>query len=153
MELHSTDERWIVRIHRELLDMAHGRWLWSEAAQERWRLRDREALRQVARSAQARPILTACVLAHWGRVETDTWPEPLDPAPAKAWLDALRAAGVTQVEDADRLAWAAYRAGDFAAAEEWLRRAPAKAPMALWVRARLRIRLTRACWHGSLRKC
>jgi len=43
VELRSAPERWVVRIHRELLDMAHGRWLWSEAAQERWRLRDREA--------------------------------------------------------------------------------------------------------------
>jgi hypothetical protein len=37
------DESWIVRFQRELLDVAHGRWLWSRAAQERWRLRDREA--------------------------------------------------------------------------------------------------------------
>jgi hypothetical protein len=37
------DEKWIVGIQRELLDMAHGRWLWSQAAQERWRLRDAEA--------------------------------------------------------------------------------------------------------------
>ena len=32
-----------VRIVRELLDLAHGRWLGSEAARERWRLRDLEA--------------------------------------------------------------------------------------------------------------
>lgn len=31
------------RICRELLDVAHGRWLWSEAAKERWLLRDFEA--------------------------------------------------------------------------------------------------------------
>ena len=37
-------ERWLVRIQREILDMAHGRWLWSKAAQERWRLRDSEAV-------------------------------------------------------------------------------------------------------------
>ena len=37
-------ERYPVRLLRELLDMAHGRWLWSEAAQERWRLRDGEAV-------------------------------------------------------------------------------------------------------------
>jgi hypothetical protein len=37
-------ERYPVRILREVLDMAHGRWLWSEAAQERWRLRDAEAI-------------------------------------------------------------------------------------------------------------
>lgn len=37
-------ERWLVRIQRDLLDMAHGRWLWSKAAQERWRLRDAESV-------------------------------------------------------------------------------------------------------------
>lgn len=37
-------ERWLVRIQRDILDMAHGRWLWSRAAQERWRLRDSEAV-------------------------------------------------------------------------------------------------------------
>jgi len=36
-------ERWPVRFQREILDMAHGRWLWSEAAKERWRIRDKEA--------------------------------------------------------------------------------------------------------------
>lgn len=42
-ELEALNERWGVRFQRELLDMAHGRWLWSEAAKERWRIRDREA--------------------------------------------------------------------------------------------------------------
>lgn len=41
--LQEVQEEWIVKIQREILDMAHGRWLWSQAAQERWRLRDREA--------------------------------------------------------------------------------------------------------------
>jgi hypothetical protein len=36
-------DSWQVRILREVLDIAHGRWLWSGAAQERWRLRDAEA--------------------------------------------------------------------------------------------------------------
>jgi hypothetical protein len=43
LKLQEFEERWVVRIQREILDMAHGRWLWSNAAQERWRLRDREA--------------------------------------------------------------------------------------------------------------
>jgi len=42
-ELQQIPEVWPVRIQREILDMAHGRWLWSEAAQDRWRLRDYEA--------------------------------------------------------------------------------------------------------------
>ena len=43
-ELHEHRERWVVNVLREVLDMSHGRWLWSEAAQERWRLRDQEAV-------------------------------------------------------------------------------------------------------------
>lgn len=43
IELRSYTERWPVRLTRELLDTAHGRRLWSEAAKERWRRRDYEA--------------------------------------------------------------------------------------------------------------
>lgn len=43
IELRQHQERYPVRILRELLDMAHGRHLWTAAAQERWRLRDVEA--------------------------------------------------------------------------------------------------------------
>ncbi|HEX6964843.1 MAG TPA: hypothetical protein VF166_03515 [Gemmatimonadaceae bacterium] len=42
--LEEIPERYPVRILRELLDMAHGRHLWSAAARERWRLRDVEAV-------------------------------------------------------------------------------------------------------------
>lgn len=36
-------DRWIVRIQREIIDVAHNRWIWTRAAQERSRLRDQEA--------------------------------------------------------------------------------------------------------------
>jgi len=36
-------EAWIVGFTREMLDIAHGRALWSVAAQDRWRIRDAEA--------------------------------------------------------------------------------------------------------------
>jgi hypothetical protein len=41
--LEEKQDPWPIRIQREILEMAHGRWLWSEAAQERLRLRDLEA--------------------------------------------------------------------------------------------------------------
>ncbi len=41
--LREIEERRIVGSLRELLNTAHGRWLWSKAAEERWRLRDLEA--------------------------------------------------------------------------------------------------------------
>jgi hypothetical protein len=100
-------------------------------------LDDAGALRQIARSTEARPIFTAWVLSNWNREDYDG---PLDPTPAKKWLAAVQAAGVIQTDGADRLAWAAYRAGDFAAAEAWAKRAPADAPMARWTRAKLLLR-------------
>ena len=43
LPLREQRDRWRLRVLREVLDMSHGRWLWSGAAQERWRLRDAEA--------------------------------------------------------------------------------------------------------------
>ncbi|HEY4591094.1 MAG TPA: hypothetical protein VIJ61_01725, partial [Thermoanaerobaculia bacterium] len=115
-------------------------------------LYDPQALQQVARSPEARPIFTAWVISEW---DHDDRPEslsgaqgyewnssypPLSVTPARKWLAAIRAAGVMRAEEADRFAWMAYRSGDFHAAGEWLKRAPADAPMALWVRAKLLLR-------------
>lgn len=48
--LEEYNERWTVRIQREILDVSHNRWLWSRAAQERSRLRDAEAITLAQRS-------------------------------------------------------------------------------------------------------
>lgn len=92
-----------------------------------------ETARRAARSPEARPIVTAYVLSDWTRLDFEG---PLDPVRAQAWLAAIREEKVAAVKDADRLAWAAYRAGDFAAAQEWLERAP-DAPMSRVIRAKL----------------
>jgi hypothetical protein len=42
-ELPDVPERWAVGAMREVLDVVHGRWLWSEVAQTRWQIRDVEA--------------------------------------------------------------------------------------------------------------
>lgn len=36
-------ERWIVGVQRQILDIAHGRYIWSEAAKARWQVRNDEA--------------------------------------------------------------------------------------------------------------
>jgi hypothetical protein len=97
-------------------------------------LENPEAARVVARSPEARPIVTTYVLSDWTRIDYEG---PLDPAKAQLWLAAIQAEKVTDVKDADRLAWAAYRAGNFAAAGEWLKRAAPDAPMARFLRAKL----------------
>lgn len=60
--LEDTAGRWSVGVLRDTLDAAHGRWLWSEAAKERWRRRDleavsrRDAYEQALKRGIARPF-------------------------------------------------------------------------------------------------
>jgi tetratricopeptide (TPR) repeat protein len=61
------------------------------------------------------------------------------PAAVTAWLDNLKTVDAP-VEDADRLAWVAYQAGNFDLAKNWLTKAPAHAPIAQWLRAKLLLR-------------
>ncbi len=56
------------------------------------------------------------------------------------WLAALDAAGVKEVEEADRVAWMWYDAGNFRTAAAWLEKAPAHATITLWLRGKLALR-------------
>ncbi|NUS95975.1 MAG: hypothetical protein HOQ11_01050 [Gemmatimonadaceae bacterium] len=68
-------ERYPVRLLRDVLDMAHGRHLWSAAARERWRLRDHEArslsqkVKRIGRKALARPFASRRGVALLERAE------------------------------------------------------------------------------------
>ncbi|HKI00620.1 MAG TPA: hypothetical protein VKK31_01450 [Thermoanaerobaculia bacterium] len=97
-------------------------------------LEEPESLKAIAGSSDAEPIMTAYVISRWDRIDYDG---PLDPAPARKWLEAIKAVNPKNVDGAP-LAWVAYRAGDFAAAEEWLKRA--SGPMASWIQAKLLMR-------------
>lgn len=99
-------------------------------------LDDLPSLKKIAGSDDARPIMTAYVLSRWDRIDYDG---PLDPAPARKWLEAVKAVQPRNVGDADRLAWVCYRAGDFVCAEEWLKKAPG-GQMTDWIQAKLLLR-------------
>lgn len=57
-------ETWIVRFQREILDIAHGRRLWSRASQRRWKIRDMEAdtaakkTKRLVKKVLSRPFAT-----------------------------------------------------------------------------------------------
>jgi len=111
-----------------------------------------DALAPIARSDEARGVMTAFLVsdtnAPWDEWELDEDEEVTNEGEAApkaepavpAWLAALQKAGVKNVDGADRIAWAAYQGGEFAAARQWLDRAPADAPMARWIRAKLLLR-------------
>lgn len=73
--LQEVPERWIVKIQREILDLAHNRWLWSVASEERWRLRDLEAntlfrwLKRRIRKLACYPFANRAGLALLSRLE------------------------------------------------------------------------------------
>jgi len=56
-----------------------------------------------------------------------------------AWLDTFKTLE-TPVEEAERLAWAAYQSSNLPLARDWLARAPEHAPIAMWLRAKLLLR-------------
>lgn len=95
------------------------------------------------RRAAARPIVARAVNASLvsspARGAMTEIP-PLKAAATHAWLEVLEAAGARDVGGADLCAWAAYQAGDAAAAKRWVERAPADAPVAQWIRAKLLLR-------------
>lgn len=100
-----------------------------------------DALAAVAREPEARAAMTVFVIAPRGYEAP--WDESEADLDARAWLAAVEAAGVRDLPEADRIAWAAYLAGDFDAAARWLERAPQDAPMVHWVRAKLLLRAGR----------
>ncbi len=64
-ELPHIAEHRVVGTTREILDMAHGRWLWSEAAKSRWQVRDLESRRTPAlRLKRAAKKAIACSFAN-----------------------------------------------------------------------------------------
>jgi hypothetical protein len=81
IELQSYPESYAARFLRDQLDLAHGRWLWSEAAKERWRLRDHEAntplkkIKRLAKKMSCLPFANPAGLALLERAESfaSTW--------------------------------------------------------------------------------
>jgi tetratricopeptide (TPR) repeat protein len=90
-----------------------------------------DARAECAKNPTARRLVTGYLVAASLLKET--------PAAVTAWLDNLKTVDAP-VEDADRLAWVAYQAGNFDLAKNWLTKAPAHAPIAQWLRAKLLLR-------------
>ncbi|MBX9602056.1 MAG: hypothetical protein K2X35_13660 [Bryobacteraceae bacterium] len=68
-ELVARDEAYPVRLLREILDVAHGRYLWSQAAQLRWEIRDHEADNFVAALKRSTKKIAAWTLGRPGSID------------------------------------------------------------------------------------
>jgi hypothetical protein len=94
----------------------------------------REALRPLAESRTSAEVMTAYFVAYDGRFDGQEEPSQMV---ASKWLAAVEAARLSPSPAADRLAWAAYRAGQFETASRWLTRADANSAISQWVGAKL----------------
>jgi hypothetical protein len=98
---------------------------------------DAETLAIAVRDERTRPIVTAYLLSK----QSELWRRSEDGVnDICRWMDAIEEAGVRGVAGADRLAWAAYSAGEMGWAKTWATRAPEGSVIASWIQAKLALR-------------
>jgi hypothetical protein len=132
---HFTQEHWVPAIELYLKHATTG----DETAIESLRLvvaaafkKDAPLLVTVAAHPRARRVMTAYLLASGGM-----WSDSNENADlSEKWLAAAESAGVRDVESAEQLALAAYRAYDPQLARRWIQRCAAT-PTAQWLQAKL----------------
>jgi len=95
---------------------------------------DAAMLRQLAKDRVAREVITAYITSLGGPYR----PAPPEPV-SQRWVTALAHGRVFPVKEADRLAWAAYQAGEMDLARKWLRLAH-QTHLTRWLRAKLLVR-------------
>lgn len=94
-------------------------------------------LQAMAKDTLARRAVLAFIVSKGGPLQASGLPPQQKLA---AFLSALEATAARDVDGADRVAWATYQQGDFAAAKRWALRAPDSAPIAQWLLAKLALR-------------
>ncbi len=104
-------------------------------------LEDAEGLRELASDPRAQRVITAYLISQhfpaWHEETEDGMNMPDEPT--TRWLEAVEAAGLRDVDSAEKLALAAYQAGNSDAAQRWIKRAPGSV-VAEWLQAKLFLR-------------
>lgn len=108
-----------------------------------------ETLRSLARNPRTQKVITAYLICRptsssfYGEQSSDDSDErkPAEVAetPAAMWLKATEQVQIKDLDSAEALALAAYRANDMDQASRWIKRAPAS-PVAQWLQAKLLLR-------------
>ncbi|MGO8929126.1 MAG: LysM peptidoglycan-binding domain-containing protein [Limisphaerales bacterium] len=106
-----------------------------------------DVLGPLARNPRTQRVLTAYVISRpcayhvefEPQVENGGTRQRTKADVAQAWLEAVEAADVKEVESAAKLALAAYQNNDMALAWRWIKRAP-NSPVAQWLHAKLLLR-------------
>lgn len=97
--------------------------------------KDSGLLNRLAGDPLAARVLTAYAVAQGGHFRASPKADAM-----RAWLAAVEASGAAVMVGAERMAWAAYQAGDMATASRWVNKAAPDEPMVLWINAKLLLR-------------
>ena len=97
------------------------------------------------KSAAQDPLLRRLVTVHILATATspDLYPSDSEAAPVNRcarWLDIIKQANLSGIEDAEYLGWVAYNNGDYKGAAHWLELSKGDSGAALWLRAKLQRR-------------
>jgi hypothetical protein len=139
---------WEARIHRQQGDFARSLQLYLEqkagggSSDQSLRFVALDAFRRSTSLSQfvTNPAVRRVVTAFAISDEQISWPESGEPHPVIAnWLKAVDSAEITDADEAEMLALAAYRGAVFDATQRWLKRAPST-PVTLWLQAKLHVR-------------
>ncbi|MCD4823740.1 MAG: hypothetical protein K8S55_03980 [Phycisphaerae bacterium] len=98
---------------------------------------------EVLTKAVADPVVLQVLLASvasYGGPRVNHWSHTALRKSVAKLLVAIEKNGANAVPHADKLAWAAYKAGKMDVADRWLKRADAKSPIAQWVQSKLLLR-------------
>jgi tetratricopeptide (TPR) repeat protein len=96
------------------------------------------SLARLAAQPKAQRVITAFLVSRH-RPGWDTEHNAQVDSQAARWLAAVEAADVREVDSAEKLALAAYQAGEIELAQRWIKRAP-ESPVAQWLQAKLLLR-------------
>lgn len=113
-------------------------------------LMESESLTELARHEQAQKVITAHLISgDEFRTPPDETEAPGTNGAVANWLNAVEAAGVSDVDSAEKLALAAYQVGAYDIAQRWIKLAK-QSTVALWVQAKLELRAGRLKEAGAL---
>ncbi|MFO1514418.1 MAG: LysM domain-containing protein [Verrucomicrobiota bacterium] len=107
-----------------------------------------DELASLATSANTRSVITAYLICA-ERDGRGTASGGSAANPAVAWLNAVEAQNLRDVESAERLALVAYQEGEFEIAQRWIKRAR-NAPVAQWLQAKLFLRAGKVSQAAAL---
>jgi hypothetical protein len=96
---------------------------------------DDETLRSLAANPRVQPVITAYLISR----HVFENPSSVETNATERWLAAVETANVRGVAEGEKLALAAYQAGDWESAQRWADRARAT-PVAQWLQAKLLLR-------------